>query len=137
VSFVLDSSVTLSWCFADERTPQATTLLYQVADSGAVVPGLWRLEVANALQSAVRRGRIDGAYRDAVLADLAVLAIDIDPETDARAWSDTLALADRHRLSVYDAAYLELAQRRRLPLASRDGALRAAAAALDLPLLGQ
>jgi len=137
VSLVIDSSVTLSWCFADERTELTLSLLYQVAEHGAVAPALWRLEVANGLQSAVRRGRIDAAYRDAAIADLRALAIDIDPETELRAWSETLELADRCRLTVYDAAYLELARRRRLPLASLDEALRAATAALSIPLLGR
>jgi predicted nucleic acid-binding protein len=65
VSLVIDSSITLSWCFEDERTDVTTTLLYRVAETGALVPALWRLEVANGLQVAVRRGRIDAAYRDA------------------------------------------------------------------------
>jgi predicted nucleic acid-binding protein len=133
---VIDSSVALSWCFEDERTEEATSVLYQVADHGAVVPALWHLEVANGLQAAVRRGRIDGAYRDASIADLRALAIDIDPETHRNAWSETLRLADRFRLSIYDAAYLELAYRRRLPLASLDRDMRAAAGVLNLPLLG-
>ena len=136
MSLVIDSSVTLSWCFEDEGTDATTALLYRVAETGAVVPALWRLEVANGLQSAVRRRRIDAAYRDASLADLRALAIDIDPETDRKAWSETLQLADRFRLTLYDAAYLELAQRRRLPLASLDEELRAAGRLLAVPLLG-
>lgn len=136
MTLVLDSSLALAWCFEDERTEVATSLLYRVADAGALVPALWRLEVANGLQSAIRRGRIDVAYRDAVLADLGDLAIVIDPETDRKAWSDILALADRFRLTVYDAAYLELADRHQLPLATLDQALRAAGATLNVALLG-
>jgi predicted nucleic acid-binding protein len=136
VSLVIDSSITLSWCFEDERTDVTTTLLYRVAETGALVPALWRLEVANGLQVAVRRGRIDAAYRDATIGDLRDLAIDLDPETDRKAWSEILQLADRFRLTLYDAAYLELAQRRQLPLASLDNELRAAAQMLGIPLLG-
>jgi predicted nucleic acid-binding protein len=83
----------------------------------------------------VRRGRHDAAFRDATLADLAVLPITVDPETDRQAWSATLQLATRHRLTLYDAAYLELAQRRGLPLATLDRELRAAAAAERVVLL--
>lgn len=136
MSLVIDSSITLSWCFEDERTEVTATLLYRVAETGALVPALWRLEVANGLQVAVRRGRIDVAYRDATIADLRDLAIDVDPETDRKAWSEILQLADRFRLTLYDAAYLELAQRRQLPLASLDNELRAAGQMLDVPLLG-
>ncbi len=136
MSVVIDSSITLSWCFEDERTDITTSLLYQVADTGATVPALWRLEVANGLQAAMRRGRIDAAYRDAAIADLRALAIVVGPETDNRAWSDTLRLATRFRLTLYDAAYLELAGRSGLPLASLDQDLRDAANELSVPLLG-
>jgi predicted nucleic acid-binding protein len=100
------------------------------------VPSLWRLETANGLQVAIRRKRIDGAFRDHALIHLARLPITIDPETDVQAWTATLQLADRFQLTLYDAAYLELAQRRTLPLATLDSALRPAAEALGLPLLG-
>ncbi len=76
---------------------------------------------------AVRRHRIDTAFRGAALADLAQLDITTDQQTDSRAWAETLELADRYRLTVYDAAYLELAQRRNLPLATLDQELLAAA----------
>jgi predicted nucleic acid-binding protein len=133
---VIDSSVALSWCFEGERTDVTAALLYQVAETGAMVPTLWRLEVANGLQVAVRRGRIDAAYRDASIADLRTLAIAVDPETDRQAWSETLQLAGRLRLTLYDAAHLELAQRRQLPLASLDRDLHIAGNALGVPLLG-
>jgi len=136
VSLVLDSSVTLSWCFEDERTPATTKLLERVTEAGAVVPTLWRLEVANALQTSVRRGRIDAGFRDASLSDLALLPIVTDADTGTYAWSTTLRLAERFGLTVYDAAYLELAQRRSLPLATLDEPLRAAGHALGVPLLG-
>jgi predicted nucleic acid-binding protein len=84
----------------------------------------------------VRRGRVTTAFRDASLADLAELAIAVESDTATYAWTTTVRLADRFRLTIYDAAYLELANRRGLPLATLDGELRTAAAALDVPLLG-
>ena len=137
MSVVVDSSVTVAWCFADERTAAVDAVLVQVTESGAVVPSLWRLEVANALQMAVRRKRIDAAFRDASLADLRSLEVDIDPETDQQAWTTTLHLAERFQLTLCDAAYLELAQRLELPLATLDRELRTAAGALGLTLLGR
>jgi hypothetical protein len=82
------------------------------------VPPLWRLEVANGFQSAIRRKRIDQRYRDDSLAELRLLPIEIDSECDTRVWSSALPPADQFGLSVYDACYLELAQRRDLPLAT-------------------
>ena len=98
---------------------------------------LWRLEVANVLEMNVRRGCHDAAFRDAALADLATLPISIDPETDRQAWGATVRLAARHRLTTYDAAYVELAQRRGLPLATLDKELRGAATAEGVILLGK
>jgi predicted nucleic acid-binding protein len=85
---------------------------------------------------AVRRRCIDTEFRRAALADLALLDITTDPHTDSLAWGETLTLADRFGLTVYDAAYLELAQRRTLSLATLDEELCAAAAALGVPVLG-
>jgi predicted nucleic acid-binding protein len=107
-----------------------------VADDGALVPALWRLEVANSLTMAVRRRRIDPDFRRAALADLALLDITTEQQTDSYAWTDTLNLADRFQLTVYDAAYLELAQRRALPLATLDQDLRNAAMAIGVEVLG-
>lgn len=136
MSLVLDCSVTLSWYFEDERTETTASVLDTVVERGAVAPPLWRLEVANALTAALRRQRIDATFRDASLVDLAVLPIAIDPECDTHVWSTTVRLADQHRLTIYDAVYLELAQRRALPLATLDDALRAAARACGIALLG-
>ena len=136
MSLVLDSSATLAWVYSDETTEAIRQLFDAVADDGAVVPALWRLEVANSLTVAVRRRRIDADFRRAALADLALLDITTDPHTDSLAWGETLTLADRFRLTVYDAAYLELAQRRVLPLATLDEELCAAAAALGVRVLG-
>lgn len=122
--------------FEDERTEASVALLRRVAADGAVVPGLWRLEVANGLLSALRRKRITADYRDAAVADLDALDLAVDAETDRRAWAETLRLAERWGLSAYDASYLELARRRALPLASLDAKLRAAASSLGTEVLG-
>jgi predicted nucleic acid-binding protein len=137
VSLVLDSSATLAWIYGDETTEPIRRLFDLVADEGAVVPSLWWLEVANSLTVAVRRGRIDAGFRRAALSDLRLLDIATDQHTDLHAWSETLDVADRFQLTVYDAAYLELAQRRGLPLATLDEELCTAAAALGLHLLGR
>ena len=97
---------------------------------------LWRLEVANSLTVAVRRGRIDAEFRRAALDNLALLDITTDAHTDTHAWAETLLLADRFGLTVYDAAYLELARRRALPLAPLDEDLSAATSALGIYVLG-
>ena len=88
------------------------------------------------LEMGVRRNRHDAAFRDATLADLALLPIRLDPETDEHAWSTTARLAAFHKLTLYDAAYLELARRRGIPLATLDRELRVAAIAEGVPLLG-
>ena len=137
MSIVLDASLTLSWYFEDERTPASDSVLDEVAAAGALVPALWRLEVANGFQTAMRRKRIDGDFRDRALRHLGSLAIAVDPETDTFASTATLRLADRFGLTIYDAAYLELAHRRRAPLASLDRELDDAGRALGVPMLGR
>ena len=124
---VIDASITLSWYFDDEKSLASDQVLEAVGRLGATVPGHWRLEIANSLRTAVRRGRAAPGYRDAVLEQLSSLPIAIDPETAAHAWTATLVLGDKHRLTPYDAAYLELALRRNLPLATLDNALQSAA----------
>ena len=136
MSLVLDPSLALSWFFEDERTRVADIVLDQVARFGAVVPSLWRIEVANGLQVAVRRKRIDAAFRDQVLARLAALPITVDHDGDLHAWTTTLSLAERFGLTLYDSAYLDLAHRGGLPLATLDRALRSAASVLQIALLG-
>jgi predicted nucleic acid-binding protein len=137
VSVVVDSSAVLAWVYPGETTAAIGEVFKLVAERGAWVPALWRLEVANVLEMGVRRGRHDAAFRDATLADLALLPIRVDSETDRQAWSAALRLAERHKLTVYDAAYLELAQRRGLPLATLDAELRDAAIAEGVILLGK
>lgn len=136
MSLVLDPSLTLSWYFEDERTPAADAVLDRVVDEGATVPGLWRLEIANGLRTAIRRKRIDQAFRDRAITQLGCLPITVDPDTDRFAWTTIVHLADRFGLTPYDAAYLELAQRLTLPLATLDAPLRVAATELGVALLG-
>jgi predicted nucleic acid-binding protein len=100
-----------------------------------MAPLLWPLEALNGLLVAERRRRLDAAKRAELAGLLRALPITLDDETADKSWGDTLRLAEAFRLSVYDATYLELAQRRRLPLASMDRALRTAATALGVEVL--
>jgi predicted nucleic acid-binding protein len=136
-AFVLDASIALTWCFADEASPAADVVLDRLADEEAAAPALWRLEVANALAIAERGGRLTAAGLARSVALLQRLAVAIDAEAPERAFRDLLDLARRERLTVYDAAYLELALRLGVPLASKDSKLREAAARLGLALLGE
>ena len=119
MSFVLDNSVALAWCFADEQTPAVMALLDRVTETGAMAPSLWPLEAMNGLLMAERRGRLSAAQRVAMAGFLRALPVRLDEETAERAWEASAELAERFRLSVYDAAYLELAMRRGLPLATK------------------
>lgn len=132
---VIDASVTAAWCFEDEASPQTDALFQMVRDHGAIVPALWHLELANALLQAERRNRILAADTRVRLELLSDFPIVVDAETPARAWSETLLLARTERLTTYDAAYLELAIRMGLPIASLDGALVNAAKRLGVPIL--
>jgi predicted nucleic acid-binding protein len=134
VSLVLDGSAVLAWCFEDETTPAIDALMLNVAANGAWVPNLWRLEVANGMQSGIRRRSLTAEKRQALLAALTDMHITTDGETDRHAWYTTTALADELRLTLYDASYLELAIRRRLALATLDSALAEAAKRKSVPL---
>jgi predicted nucleic acid-binding protein len=135
-AFVLDASIALAWCFADEATPATDALLSRLADEDAIAPALWRLEVANALTMAERRGRLSVAGLTRSVNLLQRLAVAIDVDGPDRAFRELLDLARSERLTVYDAAYLELALRLGLPLATKDAKLRKAGAGLGLALLG-
>ena len=133
---VIDASIMLGWHFEDERTEAVDLVLDQVTEDGAIVPVLWGLEVANGFRTAIRKKRVGLEFRDEALRALSKLPISPDPETGTRAWTETLALADRFDLTPYDAAYLELAWRRALPLATLDRNLRVAGQALGVTLRG-
>ena len=136
MSFVLDSSVTLTWCFEDEATAAADAVLTRLIDQGAYAPSLWPLEVLNVLEMARRHGRITAQIQRERIAFLHALPVVLDTQTAAQAWTITHQLAEQHGLTLYDASYLELAQRLELPLATLDADLRTAAGALGVPLLG-
>ena len=136
MSLVLDASMTLAWIYLDETTGAMLQAFDALRENGAWGPALWRLEVANVLQMNVTRKRHRTMFRDAALAELALLPIHLDPNTDPHAWGETLRLAERHGVTVYDAAYLELALRRNLALATLDRQLRTAAAKDGVELLG-
>ena len=127
MSLVLDSSVALAWQMPDEESAPAQLLFERFLEQGAIVPGLWRLEVANALLVAERRGRLEPGFTQDALADFSALPFEVDEETDRHAWTATRRLAERFGLTVYDASYLELAQRSGLPLATLDQQLARAA----------
>ena len=132
---VIDASVALAWCFRDERTEATAKLLERVQTDAAAVPSLWHLEVANVLALAERRGRITPAESTELIALLETLEIVVDEETASRALGRVLDLARAERLTAYDAAYLELAMRLGVPLASKDSDLCDAAERLGVSVL--
>lgn len=127
-AFVADASVAIGWVHPAQATAQTAALL-DAMEEGAVaeVPALWPLEVANALATLVRRRKLSDEERQTGLGWLRGLPLRIDHEMASLAFSRLSELATLHNLSVYDAAYLELAQRRKLALACKDGPLRTAA----------
>ncbi|MEO6811114.1 MAG: type II toxin-antitoxin system VapC family toxin, partial [Isosphaeraceae bacterium] len=132
--FVLDCSVTMAWCFDDEATAYTNSVRDQLTDGRAVVPSLWPLEVVNATLVGERRKRLDEARGQRFLTLLDALPIIVDDETVHRAFGEIAHLARAHQLSAYDAAYLELAMRLGLPLATLDSKLKAAAQAVGVSL---
>ena len=100
MSSVIDSSVALAWVYSEETTVAISEVPLERQCGRRGAPGFWRLEAANGLEMSVQRGRHDAAFRDAALADLAVLPISIDAETDRQSWGATVRLAARHRLTM-------------------------------------
>jgi len=133
---VVDSSIALTWLFADELTSATAELLERLNAETGVVPDLWFLEIANVLSLAERRGRIPADRSAEFIIQLSKLDLEIDTECSKRAFTHLLPLCRSHQLTSYDAVYLDLAFRRSLPLATLDEALRRAAATLDIKLLG-
>ena len=131
-AFVLDCSVAAAWLFEDEANNLTNALLDTLKDTGAVVPSLWHLQLSNVLLQAEKRGRITAAQIAARIELVSSLPIDTDFESHTRALRETLSLARDHSLTPYDAAYLELAMRRGLPLATQDKALKRAARNVDV-----
>lgn len=133
--FVLDGSATIAWALDEDPSPSPELLLRLADQETAIVPVHWILEVTNALRSAVRSRRLAPSDPAQVLDRIRNQPIEIDPDTITRAWRDIPALAERHELTTYDAAYLELAMRLELPLATLDEELAVAARAANVPLV--
>lgn len=133
--FVLDCSIAVAWLFDDEASPETDALLGRLREDGALVPGNWRLELGNVLTQAERRNRIAGVQIAAYLDLLDRLPIVTDAETESRALREILTLARTENLTTYDAAYLELAMRRNVQLATRDRALIRAARGIGIETL--
>lgn len=128
MAFVLDSSVALAWLLPDEGSDAVDELADQVAAETILVPAVWRLEVGNALLTALRRERLARKDVGRLLALVAALPVEQDLPLDDAAYSRVMAIAERYGLTSYDAAYLELAQRRGVALATLDARLRQASA---------
>lgn len=135
MAFVLDASIALSWCFADEATPLTFDLLQRLENEKAYVPQLWTLEMGNILVVAERKKRISFAKISEFLSLLSDLDIQVDHETSSRGFHEIISLAHSEKLTTYDAAYLELAMRLGLPLATRDLELKAAGSRLGVIML--
>ncbi len=132
--FVVDASVVSNWCLPDESHPHADAAKLRIAEEDAITPAIFRFELRNVLLMAERRGRIADAQTVALLLFVGKLQIKEDREPN-----DTvlLGLARQHRLTVYDAAYLELAKREGLALATLDKALMGAAKAERVEVVGR
>lgn len=136
-AFVLDCSITMAWCFPDEATPQSSKVLDRLENESSLVPPHWFLEVTNVLVMAEKCKRHTAAKSAEFLTRLEALEIEFDDESPRRAFTHLLPLCRSHKLTSYDAAYLELAHRRRLPLAALDHDLRSAARKLGIAVLGK
>jgi predicted nucleic acid-binding protein len=134
LSIVIDASVALAWVFGDERHDTAWAIIDRLTQGAACAPALFPLEVANGLLVAHRRGRLSPEQTRSAVVLLEALPIEVDLETPQQAFGAIWALASRHQLSSYDAAYLELAVRRALPIATLDARLARAARAEGLHL---
>lgn len=127
-SFVVDASVAVGWVHPAQATPETAAMLDAIAEGTTIeVPALWSLEVANALTVLARRRKLTEDERQVALGWLRGLPLRADHEMASLAFTRLSELASAHQLSVYDAAYLELAQRRNLTLACKDGPLQEAA----------
>ncbi len=135
-AFVLDASATLPWCFADESTAATNALLARLRTSDeARVPAHWPVEVANALLMAVRRTRVSSQDAQEFLADLEILPIRVETTPSNLVRAKIFPLAVQYQLTLYDAAYLELAIRENLPLATLDDDLRKASRGAGVSLV--
>lgn len=131
--FVVDASVTLAWCFEDESTPLTEAVLDRLSDDAAIVPSLWELEVSNVLLLGERRGRLTESQSTRFVALLGQLPILVD--SAAADMAGVMAVGRHHGLTAYDAAYLVLAEREGVSLATLDTKLRDAAQTVGIPII--
>ena len=136
MNFVLDASVSLAWCFEDERDGYAMRVLDELAVGEAIVSSLWPIEVTNGLSSALREKRIDLEGAAEARNTLVALPVVVDPVDRRRAFEDVPRLARAHGLTTYEASYLEVAVRLGLPLATLDRTLARAAVDEGVPAVG-
>ena len=132
--FVVDNSIVMTWCFKDEANPYADGVLNRLTESVAIVPAIWPLEVTNVLLVAERRKRLHESDSIRFISLLSQLPIVVERAWPERMMKDLLALGRANSLSSYDAAYLELAMRQGLPLATLDSFLLEAARRVDIPI---
>ena len=135
MTFVVDASVALAWCFEDEESVAAYRVLARLESDAAVAPPIWPLEVANGLRSAERRGRIDEREMPGLVRLFTTLPIEVEAVGLVRTLGDVLPMARSLGLSTYNAAYVDLALRRGLPLATADEYLAQAAEAAGVELV--
>ena len=132
MNWVADCSMAMAWSFKDEATPRTQALLNRTEDDPFVVPLHWPLEVTNVLRNAVKRGRLTEAQSVERASALASLSLRYDLLTHQVAFTSIYQMAQKYKLTTYDAAYLELALRRGIPLATQDGKLKAAASVVGV-----
>lgn len=135
MSFVVDASVIFSWQFPDEDSDLVSQVVEMFIEQTAWVPAHWHAEIANGFAIAVRRNRLTRDYREGALQRICDLPIRTDHDSTPALWNETQIICDDYQLSAYDAAYLEVAQRRRIPLATLDKSMARAAGALGISLI--
>lgn len=133
--FVVDNSVVMAWCFQDETSPYADDILGLLEEVTAFVPSIWPLEVGNVLLVAERNKRLNEKDSARLIALISELPIIVEQETPERMIKEIFALARKHKLSSYDASYLDLAMRKGLPIATSDKNLIAAAKRSQVPIV--
>lgn len=136
MSLVLDASAAIAWLYGEGNAAELNRLYEAVRDEGAIVPQIWRVEIANVLLVGYRKGKHSRSMVEEYLADLALLRIEVDAETQKQAWGEVMRLAEVHGLTSYDACYLELAVRLRVPLATLDKQLIRVASKAGVQLFG-
>ena len=136
MKIVIDASVAAAWFLPDEQADYADSVLAALPKTGAVAPSLFKLEIANVFTIAIRRGRIESEFRANALDKLRRLRIEFDENGSETVWQTVPDIADEFGLTIYDALYLELAQRRDLTIATLDRKLATAARKAGIGVFG-